>query len=959
MGSVGSGLLAGRQAECEVLGQSLARLSGGSSQVIEVTGDPGIGKTRLLAELADRASDHGFLVLNGRARRGVAVPFDVFVDALDDYLAGFGCDPPEPQLEVLGSIFPSLSRPQLPGLPVPGERHHLFRAMKRLLQILPSPGLVLILDDLHLAGEETHELLAQLISQPPRRPLLLAFAYRWRQAPARLRAAVAAARGDHQPTCLRLGPLTEADAEGMLAGRGSRTWRRALYQASAGNPFYLDALARSAHRQTQAGNGRPGSVGPGGAPLPPDVAAALIAELDALSPAAQLSARSAAVIGDTFCAEALAAVAGLDEDGAASAIVELAAAELIRPVEPTHLFSFRHALVTAAVYESANPAWRVAAHGRAAAALRNCGVPLTAQADHIGRTADLGDLRAVGLLADAANTVQTQAPALAAHWLRAALRLLPAGAGATPHRTELLSRLAFALGAAGHPEESRATLHAVLPELRSDRNERRATAVIFCALMERQLGRHAEAQALLRAELPALDDQDMAAMAAVRYELGCGELVCGDLSTACEWALQALAAAGRNGPAGLRCAVLGLLATTDAMTGDMTGAATHLSEANALLDGMLDSELAQRLDAALWAGCSELLLERPHAALRHLDRGLTLARDNGQVLIVGSLLVCRLVILLRTGKLAEASATAEEAVEVTTSSGSAGQQAASLALRSLAAAWTGDLDGARTAAASAKRTGLPDGWLGTLAAQALGDAHLALGDPQGCLGLAAGPPPDAAWARVGWCELLTRAELAAGHEPAAARWAEAATASARCAGLPGLTGLALLARAQVITAADPPAASELAATAVRMLNAAGMALDAGRAALAGATALAAGGDLKQARDAAWAAQSTFEACGSRHFADQAAAVRRRITASGSRRSRRKGLTTAGGPLTVLTRREQEVAALVSQGLTNRSIAQRLYVTEKTIEMHLSNVFLKLGVSSRTEAAAAVIRAQPA
>jgi DNA-binding NarL/FixJ family response regulator len=57
----------------------------------------------------------------------------------------------------------------------------------------------------------------------------------------------------------------------------------------------------------------------------------------------------------------------------------------------------------------------------------------------------------------------------------------------------------------------------------------------------------------------------------------------------------------------------------------------------------------------------------------------------------------------------------------------------------------------------------------------------------------------------------------------------------------------------------------------------------------------------------------------------------------------------------LTRREQEVASLVSQGLTNRRIARHLHVSEKTIEKHLSNVFAKLGVSSRTEAAAAVIR----
>ena len=61
-------------------------------------------------------------------------------------------------------------------------------------------------------------------------------------------------------------------------------------------------------------------------------------------------------------------------------------------------------------------------------------------------------------------------------------------------------------------------------------------------------------------------------------------------------------------------------------------------------------------------------------------------------------------------------------------------------------------------------------------------------------------------------------------------------------------------------------------------------------------------------------------------------------------------------MAALTRREQQVASLVSRGLTNRGIAERLHVTDKTVEMHLSNIFAKLGVSTRTEAAATLIRA---
>src|SRR4249920_2575630 len=118
-----------------------------------------------------------------------------------------------------------------------------------------------------------------------------------------------------------------------------------------------------------------------------------------------------------------------------------------------------------------------------------------------------------------------------------------------------------------------------------------------------------------------------------------------------------------------------------------------------------------------------------------------------------------------------------------------------------------------------------------LAARTLSDARLAMGDPEGCLALATSAavtePPDAAdWARIGWYELLTRAELAAGHPPAATRWADAAVVAARRRDLPGCTGLALLARAQVLAASDPSTASGYAAAARDALNDAGMVLDA-------------------------------------------------------------------------------------------------------------------------------------
>ena len=956
------GTLAGRQAECEVIAQALGRLADGRSQVVELTGDPGIGKTRLLTELARQAAERGFGVLDGRAQHsGERVPFYALIDALDDYLAGLDLRGLEADRDVLASIFPSLRRPGMENAGAACERYRLFRAVRVLLESLASPALVLLLDDMQWADEDTAELVAQLLCQPPRRPVLLALAYRWRQAPGRLRAAVATARGDDPPACLRLGPLSEAESGLMLGGRGSRSWRHAIYRASGGNPFYLDALARQARGQG-ADDGEPGSTA--GGELPPAVASALIAELLALSAAGQLAARSAAVIGDPFCVSSVGQVSGLEADRAAAAIGELAAADLIRPIEPTRLFAFRHAIVRCAVYESANPAWRVGAHGQAAAALRDCGAPLTEQAYHIERAAEFGDLGAVSLLAQAAGAVQAQAPGTAAQWLEAALRLLPEGAGTEEQRTALLLQLAFALGASGHPRESRDTLHAVLGQLDGDRPDRRVEAVTFCALMERRLSRHEEARALLLAELSAVADQDTAAAAALKFELGRGELAAGNPAAARRWAQDALPVAERYGPAGLRAAVLGLLAKTEAISSDVGSAVPHVIAAASLLDGMLDGELEQRPEAALLVGWSEFLLDRPRSALRHLDRGLALAHRSGRALTGAPLLIGRILALRATGQLAEASAAAEDAVELASLSGHDEHRTAALALRSWVATWTGDLEVARAAAAVAgeRWPRHSRGWRAFLAARTLSDARLAMGDPEGCLALATSAavtePPDAAdWARIGWYEVLTRAELAAGHPPAAVRWADAAVATARRRDLPGCTGLALLARAQALAATDAATAAGYAAAARDALNDAGMVLDAARAALVNAAALAARGVRDQASAQAQTAQSVFESCGAGPYARRAASLRRRIAARGSRGQAEAGNGAGRTALSALTRREQQVASLVSQGLTNRRIAQRLHVTDKTIEMHLSNIFAKLGVSSRTETAAAVIRGQ--
>ena len=141
---------------------------------IELVGEPGIGKTRLLAELEARADRQGCLVLAGSASELEAdLPFGVFVDALDEYLHAL-----EPRR--LDELAPELGA----GLPVAAPRRRASQSATActapsatLLEALADPKpLVLILDDLHWADSGSLELLGALLRRPPAAPVLLALA---------------------------------------------------------------------------------------------------------------------------------------------------------------------------------------------------------------------------------------------------------------------------------------------------------------------------------------------------------------------------------------------------------------------------------------------------------------------------------------------------------------------------------------------------------------------------------------------------------------------------------------------------------------------------------------------------------------------------------------------------------------------------------------------------------------
>src|SRR6185503_4885744 len=210
--------LVGRVEEVDALDRAVSGLAESGAATLVVLGEPGIGKTRILGELAARADDAGQIVLSGSASELESdLPFWVFVDALDEYVMAT-----EPRrLESLeddvraelARLLPSMSDHAASGeVALQDERYRAHRAVRELLERLAATKpLVLILDDVHWADSASIELIGALLRRPPGAAVLLALAARPRQLPDRLAAALERARRAGSLTRIELGALARED----------------------------------------------------------------------------------------------------------------------------------------------------------------------------------------------------------------------------------------------------------------------------------------------------------------------------------------------------------------------------------------------------------------------------------------------------------------------------------------------------------------------------------------------------------------------------------------------------------------------------------------------------------------------------------------------------------------------------------------------------------------------------
>ena len=375
-------------------------------------------------------------------------------------------------------------------------------------------------------------------------------------------------------------------------------------------------------------------------------------------------------------------------------------------------------------------------------------------------------------------------------------------------------------------------------------------------------------------------------------------------------------------------------------------------------------ELARRLDAAINLAGAELYLDRFGETAAHAERVVVIARATGQPAVaVFAFMLLAWARMLR-GELAGAGEMLDSAVEEARLLGNAQSLAGLLLNRSLVALCAGDLEIAVSAAdESVELTrGMDNGLVPAATGLALAAARLETGDPHLAAavelllertGGAELPLMPGGSFRAKWLELLTRCWLALDRPQDAVRAAAHAEATAvSMGGLRMATSMADRAAAVIdLASGDAASAGERALASAAAADDVGAPVEAALSRLLAGRALAQAGKPERAVAELERAATAFHACGARRYRDAADHELRRLGRRVHRRTHPGQLDVVG--VAALTQREEQVARLVVDRRTNPEIADILFLSPKTIETHMRNIFRKLAVSSRADVARAV------
>jgi DNA-binding CsgD family transcriptional regulator len=939
--------LVGREREHEQLVTALAAAAEGRGGFLLLAGEAGVGKTSLAREAL---ATSGLLTLEASAAPKHTPPYGPLVASLRAYLRAVpaGLDDCGPLSRYLAIILPELRVP-----PEHGDRPTLFEAIRCAFSTIArrQPTAVL-LDDLHWADDTTFELLPVLAGALEKEALLLVGAYRSDEIPRghALRRMRTDLRRAGRLGELVLDPLAPEDtvalATRILGRPPSPSFATTLYIRTQGIPLFVEELARAlaSGRRLQDGPRGLELTGAEALPIPETVRDAVLLRVENLSTEAKDALEVASVAGLRFDLEVVSALAdsrGLEEAFEAGFLVEAELGE----------GAFRHALVQEALYQSVPWRRRRSLHGEVAARLETAGVSSAALAEHWLAAGDLERGRGI-LVAAARAWCGLHAYRDAATAARRALELWPEGAD-DANRLAVLEQLGEGaelsgeFGEAARAWQEAADGRALAGDVRALAEVQRRLAGLYelqCAWDKAFTSRAAAADGFRASGLPG-------EAAAERLSAAANLQSGGSLTPALELIAVAAREADEAGRHDLKARSLGLEGLVRARLGD---AETGLDLARAGLSLALDESLT--VPAAEVYERIGMILENSSEYRQAIDAwttGFDYCETHGVSAKAHLCLVCLAYVLRKTGEWKRAIEVCRKVL--TAENPPRAARCAAAGQMGLVHVLRGEVKRGR--ASLAESFGLAqrieflimkiDATWGLARADELEQQYESAAARCRLL-LEFGQTGEDNHYPVGslrWASTFFAAHGGAGEAGACAEIL--ARSAAQTGNAETLAALAHALGEVALLNEEPEQAATQFMQALEFLREFELPLERAETQLRAGEALVAAGEREAGIEQLIAAYRIGRKLGARPLTSQVAET---LTRLGEQVDRRLGKPAAdalgrGG----LSRRELEIIRLVAAGRTNREIARDLFLSPRTVDMHVRNILRKLDCRSRTDA----------